>query len=68
MVTLDGENKKHRINTLLFYYLSTVQIHAELCYAEALLMTALMTFLEDQNLLNLVRGAFRIRACYQSYK
>nr|XP_027200853.1 tetratricopeptide repeat protein 39B-like [Dermatophagoides pteronyssinus] len=45
-----------------------VQIHAELCYAEALLMTALMTFLEDQNLLNLVRGAFRIRACYQSYK
>ncbi|KAH9517525.1 Tetratricopeptide repeat protein 39B, variant 3 [Dermatophagoides farinae] len=30
-----------------------VQIHAELCYAEALLMTALMTFLEDQNLLNL---------------
>ena len=46
----------------------TVEIHAELIYAEALLMTALLTFLEDQNLLNLVRGAFRIRSCYQSYK
>lgn len=44
------------------------EIHAELCYAEALLMTALLTFLEDQNLLNLVKGAFRIRNCYQSYK
>lgn len=47
---------------------SDEEIHAELVYAEALLMTALLTFLQDQNLLNLVRGAFRIRACYQSYK
>lgn len=48
--------------------LSEVEVHAELCYAEALLMTALITFLEDQNFLNLVRGAFRIRTCFQSYK
>ena len=45
-----------------------MEIHAELCYAEALLMTALLTFLEDQSLVNLVRGAFRIRTCHQSYK
>ncbi|UXI18046.1 hypothetical protein NH340_JMT03989 [Sarcoptes scabiei] len=45
-----------------------VEIHSELCYAETLLMIALLTFLEDQSIMNLVRGAFRIRNCYQSYK
>lgn len=44
------------------------EAHAELVYAEALLMISLMTFLGDQNLINLVKGAFRIRSCYQSYK
>lgn len=40
---------------------SAEEIHAELVYAEALLMVSLMTFLGDQNLINLVKGAFRIR-------
>ena len=31
-------------------------------------MISLMTFLGDQNLMNLVKGAFRIRSCFQSYK
>lgn len=31
-------------------------------------MISLMTFLGDQNLINLVKGAFRIRSCYQTYK
>ena len=44
------------------------EIHAELIYAEAQLMTALMTFLQDQNLISLVKGALRIRSCFQSYK
>jgi hypothetical protein len=44
------------------------EAHAELCYAESLLMVALLTFLENQSLLNLVKGAFRIRSCYQAYK
>lgn len=41
------------------------EAHAELVYAEALLMISLMTFLGDQNLINLVKGAFRIRSCFQ---
>lgn len=44
------------------------EVHAELCYAESLLMVALLTFLENQSLLNLVKGAFRFRSCYQAYK
>ncbi|RWS25081.1 tetratricopeptide repeat protein 39B-like protein [Leptotrombidium deliense] len=44
------------------------EVHAELCFAETQLEIALLTFLEDQNLINLVKGAFRIRACFQSYK
>ncbi|XP_015786877.1 tetratricopeptide repeat protein 39B [Tetranychus urticae] len=44
------------------------QIHAELVYAEAQLMIALMTFLQDQNLISLVKGALRIRSCFQTYK
>lgn len=46
----------------------TVEVHSELCYAESLLMVALLTFLENQNLINLVKGAFRIRSCYAAYK
>lgn len=49
-------------------FLFSEEIHAELVYAEALLMISLMTFLGDQNLMNLVKGAFRIRSCYQTYK
>ncbi|XP_074593365.1 tetratricopeptide repeat protein 39B-like isoform X2 [Brevipalpus obovatus] len=44
------------------------EVHAELVYAESQLMHALMTFLLDQNLVSLVKGALKIRSCYQSYK
>ncbi|KFD54532.1 hypothetical protein M514_04679 [Trichuris suis] len=44
------------------------QLHAELCYAEALLQRALLTFVQDENLISFLKGAIRIRSCYQSYK
>lgn len=44
------------------------QIHAELVQAESLLLFALISFLSDQSIICLVRGAFRIRTCYQRYK
>lgn len=44
------------------------EIHAELVHAESLLLLALISFIADQSIICLVRGAFRIRACYQSYK
>jgi len=44
------------------------EIHAELVHAESLLLLALISFLSDQSIICLVKGAFRIRACYQRYK
>lgn len=44
------------------------QIHAELVQAESLLLLALISFLSDQSIICLVKGAFRIRTCYQRYK
>uniref|UniRef100_A0A6G1SNJ8 Tetratricopeptide repeat protein 39A n=1 Tax=Aceria tosichella TaxID=561515 RepID=A0A6G1SNJ8_9ACAR len=44
------------------------EIHAELVNAESMLLLSLISFLADQSVLCLVRGAFRIRACYQRYK
>ncbi|EDO39024.1 predicted protein, partial [Nematostella vectensis] len=42
--------------------------HAELCYAECLLQRALLTFIQDENLISFIKGALKIRSCYQSYK
>lgn len=44
------------------------EIHAELVNAESLLLLALISFLSDQSIICLVKGAFRIRTCYQRYK
>lgn len=44
------------------------QVHAELVHAETLLILSLISFLCDQSIICLVRGAFRIRTCYYRYK
>uniref|UniRef100_A0A0N4UUK4 Tetratricopeptide repeat protein 39B n=1 Tax=Enterobius vermicularis TaxID=51028 RepID=A0A0N4UUK4_ENTVE len=44
------------------------ELHAELCYAELLLFHAVLTFLHDESLTNFIRGAFRIRSCFQSFR
>ncbi|CAH1776044.1 unnamed protein product [Owenia fusiformis] len=44
------------------------ECHAELCYAECLLERALLTFIQDENLISFVKGGLKIRACYLSYK
>jgi tetratricopeptide (TPR) repeat protein len=44
------------------------EIHAELVNAESMLMLSLISFIADQSVLCLVKGAFRIRSCYQRYK
>ncbi|XP_076308576.1 LOW QUALITY PROTEIN: tetratricopeptide repeat protein 39A-like [Tachypleus tridentatus] len=45
-----------------------VEVHAELIYAECLLMNAILTFVYDQSLFTFLKGGIRIRSCYQSYK
>lgn len=43
------------------------ELHAELIYAESLLLYALLTFLEDENLVSFVKAALKIRRCYLAY-
>lgn len=44
------------------------EIHAELCYADSLLLKALLTFIEDETLVSFIKAGFKIRACFSSYK
>lgn len=44
------------------------EVHAEMCYAECLLFRALVTFIQDDNLMSFIKGGLRVRSCYQSYK
>ncbi|RUS82422.1 hypothetical protein EGW08_009810 [Elysia chlorotica] len=47
---------------------SEEEIHAELCYAECLLIRAFLTFIQDENLISFVKGGLKIRECYKIYK
>lgn len=44
------------------------EVHAELCYAESLLLKAMLTFMEDETLASFIKGGIKIRSCYNSYK
>ncbi|BFZ16413.1 hypothetical protein BsWGS_19452 [Bradybaena similaris] len=44
------------------------EIHAELVYAECLLIRAFLTFIQDENLISFVKGGLKIRECYKTYK
>lgn len=45
-----------------------IEAHAELCAAEALLLKALLTFIEDETLSSMIKGGMKIRTCFNSYK
>jgi hypothetical protein len=75
---LKQNGKKIKLSCLLWesihQYVETVdlfisdEIHAELCYAECLLLRALLTFVQDENLISFVKGGLKIRECYKVYK
>ncbi|XP_022087352.1 tetratricopeptide repeat protein 39B-like isoform X1 [Acanthaster planci] len=44
------------------------EIHGELCYAESILERALITFIQDDNLISFIKGGLKIRSGHQSYK
>jgi len=44
------------------------EIHAELCYAECLLLRAALTFVEDENLISFVKGGLKMRSCLNAYR
>lgn len=45
-----------------------VEAHAELCYAEALLLQAAMTVMEGEDLSGFIKGTIKVKSCYSSYK
>ncbi|XP_043863035.1 tetratricopeptide repeat protein 39B isoform X4 [Drosophila mojavensis] len=55
--------KKRNFNSL-----TDLECHAELCMAEVLLMSALLTFIEDENLSGLIRGSLQVRQCYNCFR
>jgi Protein of unknown function (DUF3808) len=44
------------------------EVHAELCYAEALLLKSVLTFIEDETLVSFIRAGIKIRSCFNSYR
>ncbi len=60
-----------KIKILIFSFPNLViseQLHAELCFAECQLLRGILTFLRDESLISLLKGSFKMRACYLSYK
>ncbi|XP_069460283.1 tetratricopeptide repeat protein 39A-like [Ambystoma mexicanum] len=44
------------------------EIHAEVCYAECLLQRAALTFLQDENMVNFIKGGIKVRSSYLIYR
>lgn len=55
-------------NSDYFNKMTDLEAHAELCYAEMLLLKSILTFIEDETLKNLLLGGIKIRNCYNCYK
>ncbi|XP_075433956.1 tetratricopeptide repeat protein 39A-like, partial [Ascaphus truei] len=45
-----------------------VELHAEVCYAECLLQRASLTFLQDENMINFIKGGMKVRNSYVIYR
>ncbi|CRL02968.1 CLUMA_CG016255, isoform A [Clunio marinus] len=50
-----------------FESFTEIEAHAELCSAEALLLKALLTFIEDESFSSMIKGGIKIKACFNSY-
>ncbi|ETE73215.1 Tetratricopeptide repeat protein 39A, partial [Ophiophagus hannah] len=44
------------------------ELHAEVCYAECLLHRAALTFLQDENMVNFIKGGIKVRSSYLIYR
>lgn len=47
---------------------SELEVHAELCMAESLLLKSMLTFIEDETLASFIKGGMKIRTCFFSFK
>ncbi len=56
------------ITTQIFDFRTENEVHAELCYAEVLLLKAALTLCEDETLVSFVKAGLKVRTCYQSFR
>ena len=45
-----------------------LEMHAELVYAECLLLKAMLTVCEDETLVSFVKAGLKVRQCYISFR
>ena len=45
-----------------------MEMHAELVYAECLLLKAMLTVCEDETLVSFVKAGLKVRQCYISFR
>lgn len=63
-----GESLGKMVKKSNFEQYTEEEAHAELCYAESLLLKAMLTFMEDETLSSFIKAGIKIRSCYNSYK
>lgn len=68
MVESLGKLVKSRTAAPDYSQYTDTEVHAELCYAEVLLLQAVLTACEDENLVSFIKAGLKIRSCFQSFR
>ncbi|CAG9766937.1 unnamed protein product [Ceutorhynchus assimilis] len=63
-----GESLGKMVKKTHYEQYTEMEAHAELCYAECLLLKSMLTFMEDETLSSFIKAGIKIRSCFNSYK
>ncbi|XP_022914988.2 tetratricopeptide repeat protein 39B-like isoform X2 [Onthophagus taurus] len=63
-----SESVKSMVGKTNYEQYTEMEAHAEQCYAECLLLKALLTFMEDETLASFIKAGLKIRSCFNSMK
>ncbi|XP_066247193.1 tetratricopeptide repeat protein 39B-like isoform X1 [Euwallacea similis] len=63
-----GESLGKMVKKNHYEQFTELEAHAELCYAECLLLKSMLTFMEDETLSSFIKAGIKIRSCFNSYK
>ncbi|XP_072445235.1 tetratricopeptide repeat protein 39B isoform X1 [Chiloscyllium punctatum] len=62
------ESLSHLVSKQGSDQLTEEEMHAEMCYAECLLQKAALTLVQDENMINFIKGGIKIRTSYNIYR
>ncbi|XP_023025659.2 tetratricopeptide repeat protein 39B [Leptinotarsa decemlineata] len=63
-----GESIGNAVRGTQYAQYTTMEAHAELCYAESLMLRAVLTFAGDETLTGIIKGGIRMRNCFNAFK